>query len=217
MTDVEAVYARHSIRSYQNRKIELDIQEKLQEKISELNAEGNLHLQFLADAGKTYNNMITKAFGLGSAPSVIACVGPESDDLEECIGYYGEKLVLYAQTLGLNTCWTGIFNKSAVQAEINPGEKLVIMIAIGYGAKGGLNRKSKKSEQVTFGNEDKPEWFNKGVELALLAPTSVNQQKFEIGYVNGEVIFRDKPAVNSKIDLGIIRCHFEIGRDSIIG
>jgi hypothetical protein len=32
----------------------------------------------------------------------------KSDDLDEKVGYWGEQLVLLAQTLGLNTCWVGL-------------------------------------------------------------------------------------------------------------
>ena len=65
-----------------------------------------------------------------------------------------------------------------------------------------------------------PEWFNKGVEAALLAPTAINQQKFYIEYLG----FKDDsklPKVSarplfsmagySKMDLGIVKYHFEIG------
>jgi len=34
--------------------------------------------------------------------------GKTADDLDERAGYYGEHLVLLAQTLGLNTCWVGL-------------------------------------------------------------------------------------------------------------
>ena len=45
---------------------------KLQEKIKELNAESGLHLQYIEDAGKTYNKLLNRTAGLDSAPSVIA-------------------------------------------------------------------------------------------------------------------------------------------------
>ena len=73
-----------------------------------MNQESGLHLQFIENAEKTYNKLLNRTSGLNSAPSVIACVGKESiTDLDEKVGYYGEKLVLYAQTLGLNTVGPG--------------------------------------------------------------------------------------------------------------
>ncbi|MBO7358075.1 MAG: nitroreductase, partial [Lachnospiraceae bacterium] len=129
----EALLERHSVRQYQDKKIESEKCELLRQKVEELNKEGNLHLQFAEDAGNTFNRLLNKFMGLASSPAVIACVGKESDDLDERVGYYGQKLVLYAQQLGLNTCWAGTYQPKNVPAEIGKGEKLVLVIAIGYG------------------------------------------------------------------------------------
>lgn len=213
MTEIEAVNERHSVRSYQDRKIEPQTVGLLKEFIEKCNAEGNLHLQFVEDAGSTFNRMLNKFMGLGSAPSVIACIGNSNDTLDERIGYYGEKVVLYAQTLGLNTCWAGTFNSKNVNAEIKPGERLAIVIAVGYGTNGGRPHKSKPIEKVVRGGiENKPDWFIKGAECALAAPTAVNQQKFEIVLNDGGTVeILDKGGVLSGIDKGIVKYHFEIG------
>ena len=214
MTEIEAIKARHSVRSYKDKKIEPDKVALLGKKISEINEQGKLHLQFIEDAGNTYNRLINKALGFGSAPSTIACVGAEAEDLEERIGYYGQQLVLYAQQLRLNTCWAGVFNKNEIPAEVAPGERCVISIAIGYGVNDGKPRKSKSVDQVVSGSGDRPYWFNYAVEMALLAPTAINQQKFEILYKDGEVSFRDKGGMFSKVDLGIVKYNFHVGAEA---
>ncbi len=212
MTDLEAIYERHSVRQYKPDRIEEDKVKELKAKIDELNLEGDLHLQFIEDAGKTYNKLLNAVSGLGSAPSVIACVGKDSEDLDRRVGYYGEKLVLFAQTLGLNTCWTGTFNRKNTEADIPEGYRLVICIAIGYGKDGGRVRKSKNASQVSEAAGERLEWFDKGVEAALLAPTAINQQKFMIRLgVDDKVEFIDKGGVLSQVDIGIVKCHFEIG------
>lgn len=212
MTDIEAIYSRHSVRNYLDKPIESDKIAALNELISECNEEGNLHLQLLTDAGRAFNRLLNKAMGLGSAPSLIACVGRDDDTLDERVGYYGEKIVLLAQKLGLNTCWAGTFNAKNVQAEIRPGERLAIVIAIGYGKDQGKPHKSKTFEQVTAGPADKPDWFRKGAQLALLAPTAINQQKFEIRLnEDGTVTITDKKGPFTKVDLGIVKYHFEVG------
>jgi len=51
-----------------------------------------------------------------------------------------------------------------------------------------------------------------GIEAALLAPTAVNQQKFFISLDGNKPVFivtANGPFV--KLDLGIVKCHFEIG------
>ncbi len=213
MTELEAIRQRHSVRAYLPKPIEQEKVDKLTELIEECNRKGGLHLQFLQDAGGTFQRMLSKVMGLSSAPSVIACVGEDRPDLEERIGYYGEKVVLYAQQLGLNTCWAGTFQAKNVPAKIEPGERLVIVIAIGYGANQGKPHKSKTVEEVTKVSGKMPEWFRQGVELALLAPTAVNQQKFEFRLdENGKVTMVDKKGPFSQVDLGIVRYHFKVGK-----
>ncbi len=213
MTEIEAIRQRHSVRNYKSQRIEEDIIQKIREMIDEINRESGLHLQFIEEAGKTYNKLLNRTSGLDSAPSVIACVGNESiDDLDEKVGYYGEKLVLFAQTLGLNTCWAGIFSRKKIPVEIGPGEKLVISIAIGYGENAGKAHTSKSADQLSESAKDMPDWFTKGVEMAILAPTAMNQQKFVIKLNEDDsVTFIDKGGFFSKVDLGIVKYHFEIG------
>lgn len=212
MTESEAIRVRHSVRTYQKKTIEPGKAEQLRTLIREVNEEGHLHLQFLEEAGKTFHHLMSRAMGLASAPSVIACVGPDDDTLEERIGYYGEKVVLAAQALGLNTCWAGTFSKNGVPAVIDEGERLVIVIAIGYGESQGKARKSKTAEQVSKVESERAAWFDRAVELALLAPTAINQQSFMITLQeDGSVTFTDKGGPFSKVDLGIVRYHFTVG------
>ncbi|MCR5823987.1 MAG: nitroreductase [Lachnospiraceae bacterium] len=212
MTEKEAILKRHSVRAYEDRPIDEETLKLIRSKIDELNEQGNLHLQLIEDAGKTYNKLLNIAMGLGSAPSVIACAGKDDEDLDERVGYYGEKLVLYLTQLGLNTCWAGTFNRKNIGADVNDGERLVISIAVGYGKNQGKPRKSKTAEQVTAGKSDRPDWFKEGVEMALLAPTAINQQKFTIRLNEDDSVdFIDNGGVLSRVDLGIVKCHFEIG------
>lgn len=214
MTEKEAILKRHAVRNYEDRQIDEETKKLIRQKISELNEIGNLNLQFMEDAGKTYNKLLNRAMGLASAPSVIACVGKDSDDLDERVGYYGEQLVLYLTQLGLNTCWAGTFNRKTIGASVGDDERLVISIAVGYGKDQGSPHKSKTAEQVTEGRADRPEWFNNGVEMALLAPTAINQQKFTIRLNDDDSVdFIDNGGVLSRVDLGIVKYHFEVGAE----
>ena len=212
MTEKEAIIARHSVRNYKDQQIDAQTVALIQEKVKELNEASGLHLQFMEDAGDTYNRFLSKTMGLGSVPSVIVCVGPDTEDLDRKIGYYGEKLVLYLQQLGLNSCWTGTFNKKNTGALIRDGERLVITIATGYGQDQGKAHRSKTIGQVTEGKKEGPEWFIEGVRMALLAPTAINQQKFTIRLNEDDTVeFIDHKGPFSQVDLGIVQCHFEIG------
>ena len=66
--------------------------------------------------------------------------------------------------------------------------------------------------------DNTPSWFRKGVQAALLAPTTVNQQKFSFEYLGVENNMHKVRANKefsmmgyTQIDLGIAKCHFEIG------
>ena len=212
MTEKEAILARHSVRKYTSKAIDADSAAKINEKVAEVNAESGLHFQFLNDEGGAYSNLFLKFSGLDSAPASIACVGKDSADLDEKVGYYGEKLVLFLQTIGLNTCWVGSFNKKRSEAEIGEGERNVISIAVGYGENEGKRHKSKSEDQLVEAAGDRPEWFNEGVKAALLAPTAINQQKFIIRLKDSEtaeVVSKGGPMTG--IDLGIVKYHFEVG------
>lgn len=56
-----------------------------------------------------------------------------------------------------------------------------------------------------------PSWFQKGVDAALLAPTAMNQQKFVISLEGNKVSIKAGIGFYTKLDLGIVKCHFEIG------
>ena len=65
-------------------------------------------------------------------------------DLDEKCGYWGEKIALYVQTLGMNTCWVAMtYSKRKAHFTIEAGEKLCLVIAVGYGLTQGIPHKSK--------------------------------------------------------------------------
>ncbi len=209
---MDIIRERHSVRQYLDKKISEDVREQLNEYADTLNKEGNLNIQIIYDEPECFNSRMAHYGKFENVNNYIAMIGKKAIDLEERCGYYGEQLVLKAQELGLNTCWVALTHgKSKARKESD--EKEVIIIALGYGKTSGSVRKSKDESDVSNISVDSPEWFKKGVETALLAPTAINQQKFKIELAdNGDV--RAKTGLigtNLKIDLGIVKCHFEIG------
>ena len=222
MTLLEAIQARHSVRRYIDKPIEDNLIGILQEKVYEVNAKGCLHIQLVTNEPKAFRGKM--AYGTFSGVSnYFAMVGRKADDLSERIGYYGEQLVLLAQTLGLNTCWVGLtYNNIKEAYEIDEDEKLYCLVALGYGDDPGRNVKHKSVSDVSNASDITPLWFRKGIEAALLAPTAVNQQKFRFEYVSphGDGVHKVKAERGfslvgyTKIDLGIAKYHFEIGADN---
>lgn len=133
-------------------------------------------------------------------------------NLDERSGYYGQRLVLLAQTLGLNTCWIALtFSKGKSATVVAPGEKFVCAISLGYGTTQGVSHKVKSINEVSIAGSTVPDWFTKGVRSALLAPTAMNQQKFELTLYGDKVKAQATGGFYSKVDLGIVKYHFEVG------
>ena len=186
MTIQEAIEARHSVRAYTGQPLAADVVEVLEEKIRELNEKGHLHIQLIRNETKAFQGKLAKYGKFRGVNDYIVMAGQKADDLDERIGYYGEQLVLLAQTLGLNTCWVGLsYSKVPGTYVLDAGEVIEAYISIGYGETQGVSHKIKSVEQVSNANDLTPSWFRQGVEAALLAPTAVNQQKFFFEYTDG--------------------------------
>ena len=208
MDIMEVMRTRHSVRQYSREKIGREIRGTLTELVNECNRESGLNIQIIFDEPKCFDSMMAHYGKFSGVEHYIALVGKKGADLDEKAGYYGEKIVLKAQELGLNTCWVAMTHgKSA--AKIQKGEKLACVISLGYGVTQGNAHKSKSLDQLCNCAFDMPDWFAKGMEAALLAPTAVNQQKFYITLENGKVSVRAEKGFYTKMDLGIVKYHFE--------
>ena len=208
----EAIKERHSVRQYKDEPIPEDIASKLQEMISASNEESGLHIQLIQDDPECFNLFLAHYGVFTNVKNYIAIVGPKIyKNLEELGGYYGQKVVLAAQMLGLNTCWVGgTFRRGKCKAEMDVHDKLVCVIAIGYGETEGKKHTSKPLEKhCKIPVEDMPAWFRNGVTAARMAPTAMNQQKFFIGLDGEEAVITAGKGIMTKIDLGIVKYNFE--------
>lgn len=212
MTIQEAIEARHSVRAYTGQPIEGEPLNALQTEIEACNRESGLNIRLVLNDPNAVKGLFASYGAFENADNYLALIGPDTDDLFERCGYWGERLVLFAETLGLNTCWiAGSYKKGRVKKLLGDGERLAAIISIGYGAKPGRAHRSKPYEQVTETDGTEPDWFRAGVEAALKAPTAINQQKFRFEWKNGAVGAKALRGPYSLIDLGIVKYHFEIG------
>lgn len=211
MNELKMVYERHSVRSYSDKRIEGEVLDKMMAAIDELQQESGLRIKFRESSRKVFTSPMMKLIGWKGDPGYIVLAGKDTDELDENCGYYGEKLVLYLQSIGLNTCWVGMFKKDGLDIALSADERPVITIAVGYGNDSGKPHKSKTISEVCD-ISDMSEAFRNGVDAALAAPTAVNQQKFKISSVDGEpVITADGKGPFIKVDLGIVKYNFEVG------
>ena len=212
LTLEEAIDARHSVRAYKADPISPEIRNQLDAFVSECNEEGNLNISIQYDDPSGFDSKLAHYGSFRNVRNYIVLAGKKDEDFDFRCGYYGEKIVLFAQQLGLNTCWVALtFNKKKVKELVADDETLCMVIALGYGETQGNSRKSKSIDEVTSGRDNMPDWFRKGAEAALKAPTATNQQKFVLGMKDGEPAVKVKGfGPYTKVDCGIVAYHFEV-------
>jgi len=212
MEHLELMRARHSVRAYNEKKIEEKPANILRSIINECNEEGGLRIQLCLNEPKAFDGLMSHYGKFSNVNNYIALVGKKSKGFEEKLGYYGEKIVLKATELGLGSCWVaGTYSKSKCSCLIEKGEKLICVIAIGYFDKDGVPHKTKSINELSDVNGNMPEWFRQGMEASQLAPTAMNQQKFLISFKGNAVTAKAGIGFFTKLDLGIVKYHFELG------
>ena len=210
MEMLECMKQRHSVRQYTAQEIEPEKRAALDKMIKEINQRTGLHIQIFYEEPKCFDSIMAHYGKFSGVKNYIALVGKKSAALEEQLGYEGERLVLKAQELRLNTCWVAMTHGKS-KAEVQNGEKQVCLISLGYGCTGGAAHKNKPLAEVCNYKQGMPEWFLKGIEGVLLAPTAVNQQKFFFELLpDGSVKAKCGKGFYTKMDLGIAKIHFEL-------
>ena len=215
MEPIEAIKARHSVRKYTDKPVEKAKAARIRAEIERVNQESGLNVQFVLDEPKAFSSGMWKYGQFSGVRNYLVMAGPRGREAEEKVGYFGEELVLLSQTLGLNTCWVGLTYKKIPGAfTLRDGDTVHCVIALGYGTIPGIQHPLRPVTDFYESEGLPPEWFRKGLEAALLAPTAVNQQKFKFILRPGNVVEAKalfSMAGYTAIDLGIVKLHFEIG------
>ena len=108
----DAIGARHSVRAYKDIPIPEEIRILLDDFAEACNREGHLHIFIRYDDAEGFHSRLAHYGSFRNVKNYIVLAGIKQDDFDIRCGYYGEKTVLYAQQLGLNTCWAALtFNK----------------------------------------------------------------------------------------------------------
>ncbi len=208
---MDLIRTRHSVRQFSEKTVPPRIRAELDSLAGQLNRQGSLHIQILYDEPLCFGSRMAHYGSFENCRNYIVMAGKKAPDLQERCGYFGELLVLKAQELGLNTCWAAL-TRGKSRASLGQDEAEVIVIALGYGKTQGRPHRSKSPEAVSNLSGGSPDWFRRGIEAALLAPTAINQQKFRFTLTGRSVSVKEGlvgPCL--KTDLGIVKCHFEIG------
>lgn len=208
----EAMQARHSVRQYKDQPLSVEVIAALQEEIAACNRESGLHIQLVTNESRAFDGFMAHYGKFSGVTSYLALIGKKGPELDEKCGYFGQRLVLKAQQLGLNTCWVAMsYTKIKTAFTVDKGEKLCVVIALGYGATQGVPHKSRPFSEVAKADGQMPDWFKNGVEAALLAPTAMNQQRFLFTLSGDKMSVKAGRGFYTKLDLGIVKYHFELG------
>lgn len=124
MNLTEAMKERHSVRQYKQQPLSAEAVSALQAEIDACNRESGLNIQLVTDEPKAFNGFMAHYGKFSGVRNYIALIGKKDSLLDEKCGYYGERLVLKAQQLGLNTCWVAMtYSKVKTAFSIGRDEK----------------------------------------------------------------------------------------------
>lgn len=209
MDSLELMKSRHSVRAYRDCPLTQDHKRALEERVKDLNRQEGLYFRLVFDEPDLFKNRVPSYGQFKNVKNYLLLAADKKID-PMLVGYWGEDLVLFAQSLGVNSCWVGMarfFHQGLVEEK---DQKLFALISLGYGLDQGKPRPSKSFQEVVEGEGPYPDWFVQGVEAGLLAPTAMNQQKFTIRLgKDGQVDFRHKLGIFARLDLGIVKYHFD--------
>lgn len=139
---------------------------------------------------------------------------------ETSLGYLGEAFVLECTSLGLGTCWLGAnFNRGALSSTIKlkKSEKAVCVTPIGIADEPFVRRKRRCVAELTWLEDEEfeqlPAWQRSAVQCAILAPSAVNKQPYELIPENGGISVVDCGSNFGfgNVDRGIAMLHIELG------
>lgn len=192
----------------------------------------------LFDVDKDINSKSLGTYGvIKGARSYLGVAVNEAPDAMEAVGYVFEKLVLYAASIGLGTCWLGgTFNRSefAKAMELEGDEFFPIASPIGYPAKKNhtVDKIMRKAIKADSRKDFESLFFDGGFDKALteksageyaypleilrLAPSAKNAQPWRILKDGDSFHFFEKKTIPSsnhdiqRLDIGIALCHFDL-------
>jgi nitroreductase len=235
---------RHSVRTYSSEIMDKELRSKLVQYAAEIKGPFDSEIRLeLIDS----HNFIDRSGGkigtygvVKGAKTFIAGVADKKEYSMEQLGYCLEKLMLFAASLGLGTCWLGgTFKRSQFAELVNlkeeelipavtpvgqPAEKRTLIESMMRRLAGSDNRKP--WEELFFDESfdkvlslEKAGHYAAILEMVRLAPSASNKQPWRVLkqgneyhlYLNQAKGYSDALGFNiQKIDMGIAMCHFEM-------
>lgn len=137
-TWIKWIQERISVRTYEEKEIETQIFNQLNEFIDDINKSCKAKIRFsiIQQDATTKQNHRLGTYGVisGTNTFIVGLMQKDERDFLE-FGYQCEKIVLYATGIGLGTCWLGgTFNRKDFETfiKLEENESLSVLIALGY-------------------------------------------------------------------------------------
>lgn len=230
----ETMPSRISVRNYKTEKLSNKDYDYLNNKLKYVNSLNmGVRVYLINQDNEDIFTGIIGSYGkINNAPSYFMLLGDTSNEnIYAIAGYLGEFLVLEAQAKNMYTCWVaGTFKKSKLPREviINSNEKLFCLISVGYKdetktdfAKKIMKSNRKPVDKLVLNYENLlkvPEYIQKCIEYARIAPSAINRQPWKFRVYENEIeILLDKGLIRTsntietkKLDLGIALFHIAV-------
>jgi len=238
-----AIKQRKSVRSYNGEALTANHEHLIQSYISKpenlTGIFGNKIKIFLNKTDGQKSEKIGTYGVIKNATAYLVTVSKTSKEALVDCGYVFEKLVLYIESIGLNTCWLGgTFNRDKINMQdmIGTDEIIPIISPVGYGAKkrsfiDKTVRKLAKSDQRNdfdlmfysgdFDHRIQDDSVREILEQVRIAPSASNQQPWRIvmGADGTAHFYLERTPDYGKgrlsydiqmVDMGIAICHYEV-------
>ena len=222
MNLLEAMEARHAVRNFTDAPIDADALAALQREIDACNAEGDLNIQLIHDADDALDGCTPHYGRFSGVHNLIALIGADDDDpvkLDKKTGYYGQRLAIAAVAAGLDTCWLVLHDTDEHGAwTIAEGERMPAAIALGHAVRPGRPHRSKPAEELSsiapdsgISPDQVPDWFTRGVEAAMLAPSALGKQPFHLTLLDDHTVLAEAlDGLQPTVTLGTVKYNFEL-------
>ncbi len=116
----EIIKERHSVRNYLDTPLPPDVIEKLTAYTTSLNDQYHINIATIINEPRAFGSFLTTYGKFKNVRNYMVLIGDKNDaDTERRLGYAGELAVLYAKSIGLDTCWVGLtFSKSKGESPV---------------------------------------------------------------------------------------------------
>lgn len=237
----KTVTSRSSVRTYEPKPLSPELKEKIIAYSGKLDNPFGVKVSFrLIEKEDTDGKKLGTYGMIKGAQDFIGATVPDTKSAPEALGYSFEKLILYAASLGVGTCWLGgTFKRGefAGAMDVKENELFPIVSPIGYPTEKrrfaeSLVRKVVKADKrfnwgKLFFQEDFSHPLTKEkagkyafpLEMVRLGPSASNKQPWRIVRSRGAYHFYEAKTPGyaepggfdmQQLDVGIAACHFHL-------